>query len=197
MCTRPKVAAGLRLRRALHAAAPKDAAACAWMHRPSPPPPARANRAQKQRQPDGTLPSSKLTPMRHFGSSFKRRCRHRWSFSLSSSSPPPPSYSAAARRTMATRASRALAAARSESASCGHRGRFKSKLCHAVACRFMAVRFLALVSMGEACCQQAPTPNRSYKSYVGSRFKRIHQWRVGHAGLLFRGVTRTRRLLLD
>ncbi len=39
------------------AVAPKDTAACAWMHRPSPPPPARANRAKKQRQ-HGTLPRS-------------------------------------------------------------------------------------------------------------------------------------------
>ena len=105
-----------------------------------------ASQSRTEATPTRRHSAKKFTPMRHFGSSFKRRCRHRGSFSLSSSPPPSSSScSAAARRTMAARASRALAAARS--ASCGRRGRFKSKPSRAVARRFLAMQFLALTSV--------------------------------------------------
>ncbi len=115
-------------------------------------PPARANRAQKQRQPR-RLSAKKCTPMRHFGSQLQaplsasagrspcRRRRRRTSLHGCTSQP------------REHRRLRALQAVVAEG--------FRSKLCRGRAVSKLAVQFLALGSTGIACCLQAPTPSRT------------------------------------
>ena len=117
-------------------------------------PPARANRAQKQRQPRRHS-AKKCTPMRHFGKQLqaplsatagRSPCRRR------------------RRRTShhgCTSQSREHRRLRALQAVVADLGRFRWKLFRGRAVSKLAVQCLALGSTGVACCLQAPTPSRT------------------------------------